>query len=75
MNGNRNRYTSAPLYGLKNLERLWLNHASFYKYGTPADLSKARIRQLKKALPAIVLGVLAAAGIMTLVTFGAIHLF
>ena len=31
--------------------------------------------QLKKALPAIVLGVLAAAGIMTLVTFGAIHLF
>ncbi len=40
-----------PLYGLKNLERLWLNHASFYKYGTPADLSKARIRQLKKALP------------------------
>ena len=31
--------------------------------------------QMKKALPAIVLGVLAAAGIMTLVTFGAIHLF
>ena len=30
---------------------------------------------MRKAMPAIVCGVLAAAAIMTLVTFGAIHLF
>ena len=40
-----------PLYGLKGLERLWLNHAAFYRDGSPADLPKNRVQRLREALP------------------------
>ena len=40
-----------PLYGLTGLERLWVNHARYYRYGAAADLPMGTVAALRKALP------------------------